>query len=113
MTTGNLTDLQHEILLETLARFADRIDRVDLYGSRARGDHLPGSDVDLILAGDIDLETLLSIAVALEESWLSINADVQRYSDRLEPGFAANVAKDAVPLFTREDLLGARASRAA
>lgn len=110
MRIDGLTLQQHEVLLRTLAPFADRIERVDLYGSRARGDHYPGSDVDLIVAGDVDLETLLSIAVALEESSLSIFADVQRYSARLAPAFAQNVERDAKTLFTRDDLLSAQAA---
>lgn len=108
MRTTNLTQQQHDTILGALAPFADKIERVDLYGSRARGDHQPGSDVDLIVAGKIDLETLLAMAVALDESYLSIFADIQRYSDRLDPAFSSNVARDARLLFTRDDLLAAQ-----
>lgn len=73
-----LTAQQYDVLRRTLAPFAHLIERIDVYGSRARGTHHPGSDINLIVAGPLQLEDLLKIAVALEESELSIFADVNR-----------------------------------
>ena len=108
-TPDFLTPKQHHILLDVLSRFADKIDRVDVYGSRARGDHRPGSDIDLILAGDLSLEDVLRISVALDESYLSIYADVARYGDNRNETFAGEVARDARTLFTAQTLREARA----
>ena len=102
-----LTARQREQLLTVLGCFAPRISRVDVYGSRARGDAEPGSDVDLILAGDLDYAALARIGSALADSYLSIFADVTAYS-LLEPGsFAMEVKRDALTLFTAEDLANA------
>lgn len=108
MPPDYLTPTQYDVLLRTFARFADRVERVDVYGSRARRTHRPGSDIDLIVAGDVDLEDILRIAVALEDSDLSIFADVQRYSDTMTPSFAREIARDATTLFTRDQLLTAK-----
>lgn len=109
MKPDYLTQMQYDVLLRTFAPFADRVERVDVYGSRARGTHRTGSDIDLIVAGDAELEDVLRMAVALEESDLSIFADIQRYSDTLTPSFAREVARDAKTLFTRAELLAAHA----
>ena len=104
-----LTEQQYQALRRSLAPFARLLERVDVYGSRARGTHRPGSDIDLIVLGSVQLEDLLRIAVALDESGLSISADVTRYSEQLSPAFTVEVARDARPLFTQEELLAAQA----
>lgn len=107
-----LTEPQYEALRRSLAPFARLLERVDVFGSRARGTHRPGSDIDLVVAGPVQLEDLLRIAVALDESSLSIFADVTRYSEHLSPEFAAEIARDARTLFTREELLAAQSEPA-
>ncbi|TKD52121.1 nucleotidyltransferase domain-containing protein [Sphingomonas baiyangensis] len=92
-------------MLAALAPFATVIERVELFGSRARGDHRPGSDVDLLLTGAIDLPMLMRIAAAIDDSDLSIHADVTRAEDA-GPELAAVLAREARPLFSRADLLG-------
>jgi predicted nucleotidyltransferase len=48
-----------------------------IYGSRAKGTHRPGSDIDLTLFGDaLDLDTLGRIASRLEESPIPYQVDL-------------------------------------
>jgi len=48
-----------------------------IYGSRAKGTHRPGSDIDLTLFGDaLDLDTLGQIAARLEESPIPYQVDL-------------------------------------
>jgi len=48
-----------------------------IYGSRAKGTHRPGSDIDLSLFGDaLDLDTLGQIATRLEESPIPYQVDL-------------------------------------
>ena len=111
----DLTAQQRSVLLGVLAQFCPPVERVDVYGSRATGTARPGSDVDLVLAGTIDWSTCARVRGALEESYLSIFADVAAY-DLLEGGgFRDQVLATALPLFDRAELLAARdpASRAA
>jgi hypothetical protein len=49
-----LTAAQLAALRSALAPHADRIERVDLFGSRATGRARPNSAVDLVIRGDID-----------------------------------------------------------
>lgn len=102
-----LTDMQRRRLLEVFGAFAPPVERVDVYGSRARGTARAGSDVDLIVAGQIDRTTIGRIASALDDSYLSILADVTAYSLLRDDGFAAAVRREAVPLFDADELAAA------
>lgn len=98
---------QRDDLLKVLGCFAPAVEWVDVYGSRARGDARPGSDVDLVLGGALNLGTVLRVASALEDSYLSIAADVTAYA-LLKPGrFAEQVRRDARRLFSAAELAAA------
>lgn len=107
----SLSAKQRQDLLAVFGCFSPPVTRVDVYGSRARGDGRPGSDVDLIVDGDVNLATVLRIASALEDSYLSIAADIAAYA-LLKPGaFADRVRCDAKPLFMAADLAAAPSFR--
>lgn len=108
-----LTPTQRSVLLAALAGFADTVERVDIHGSRARGTHRPGSDIDLVLAGSLDWRTVARIAGAIEDSKLSIFADVTAYALLEDDSYRGEILRTARPLFTREDLMAARSLAAA
>jgi predicted nucleotidyltransferase len=51
-----------------------------LYGSRAKGNFKPGSDVDLSLKGEIDFSTLLRISHALDDANMPYRVDVNVFN---------------------------------
>lgn len=65
MTPG-LTPEEIAIITEILRAFP-AVESAVLFGSRAMGNHKPGSDVDLVLKGDLDLDELTKIAYRLNE----------------------------------------------
>jgi predicted nucleotidyltransferase len=53
------------------------VQKAIIYGSRAKGTHRPGSDIDLTLLGEaLDLDTLGQIATRLEESTIPYQVDL-------------------------------------
>ena len=57
-----------------------RIEKVILYGSRAKGTHRNGSDIDLTLIGkDLDLTTLFEIETVLDDLLLPYKIDLSIY----------------------------------
>ena len=52
------------------------IDEVVIYGSRAKGNFRNGSDIDITLKGDIDLETLNKISAKLDDLLLPYLIDL-------------------------------------
>ena len=97
------------------ARFADRIDRVSVFGSRALGRARPASDIDLAVYGAIDDVELARIWSLLDESSLAVTVDIVRYDGLGSASLRRHIDQCGKPLFDRDELLVARdaASRAA
>lgn len=66
---------QREAIRSVLARYP-QITSAVLYGSRAMGRYRPGSDIDLVLLGDIDLVLLNAISNALDDLLLPYAIDL-------------------------------------
>jgi predicted nucleotidyltransferase len=107
-----LTPCERAILRSTFARFADRIDRVAIFGSRALGRSAPASDIDLVVYGEIDDAAVARIWTLLNESSLAVTADIVRYGALGDAPLRRHIDQCAKPLFEREELRDA-ASHAA
>lgn len=59
-----------------LEPWADRITSVEVFGSRAAGDHRPNSDLDLLLRGDLDQRAVDRLWTLFHESNLPFTVDV-------------------------------------
>src|SRR5690554_5835553 len=54
-----------------------QIEQVIIYGSRAKGDYSPGSDIDLVMIGsELGIQDILDIRVELEELDLPHSIDL-------------------------------------
>lgn len=100
----DLTTPQRAALLSVFSPYADRIDTVGVYGSRAQGSARPGSDVDLVVYGRISRSDIADIAHTLDESDLSIFADVIAYDGIGHTTLKAQIDRWMRPLFQRDDL---------
>ena len=75
------------------------IDKVYLYGSRARGDNRPNSDIDLALLGD---NIKSSVILAIQEAAGLYKVDVINLSDEWDRDFVEEFEKDAVLIYELE-----------
>lgn len=57
---GDIHDLTQEVVASTFDLLADKIYKIILYGSYARGDFTPESDVDIMVILDCPKEEVLS-----------------------------------------------------
>lgn len=96
------------VLIRETARFLsidENIRFAFLFGSRARGDYRPGSDIDIGIYYERvpDLLKLGGDIVSLQEL-TGLKADVVELKSLpyRKPEFAHAIAKDAVPIFMRE-----------
>jgi predicted nucleotidyltransferase len=78
MNRFGLTDSERELVCEVLRRH-EEVTEVKIFGSRAKGNSQPSSDVDLTLWGNISFSTLAAIAGELDELPLPYIFDVQAY----------------------------------
>jgi uncharacterized protein len=100
----DLTDPQRTALLCVFSSYADRIDAVGVYGSRAQRSARPGSDVDLVVYGPVSPTDIADIAHDLDESDLSIFADVIAYERIGYAPLKAQIDRWMQPLFRRDEL---------
>lgn len=99
---------QLAIIADVLRPYADRIDKVCLFGSRAVGEARPMSDIDLVIYGALSQAEIDRIWTLFEDSSLSVTVDVTTYDLIAYPPLRHHVDKVAATLLTREDLLGKR-----
>jgi predicted nucleotidyltransferase len=69
-----------EAIQQVFAQYPD-LEKATLYGSRAKGNYRPGSDIDLTLEGErLDLNTLHKIEDAIDELLLPYKMDLSLLS---------------------------------
>ena len=93
------------VLRDILARYADRIDRVGLFGSRATGAARRNSDIDLVVYGRLDAAGIDRLWTLFEDSPLSVSVDVVAYADDLYPPLRRHIDAMSLPLFSHADLV--------
>jgi uncharacterized protein len=100
-----LTQSQRTALQSVFVPFADKIDIVGVYGSRAQGRARPGSDVDLVIYGSVTENDVARMQMNLDESDLSIFADVVAYEKIAQTSLREQIDKWMKPLFHRQELM--------
>jgi len=79
------------------------VEKAVLYGSRAKGNFKPGSDIDLTLMGEgIDDRLSSRIYWALDDLLLPWQIDLSLFSKLRHPGLIDHIQRVGIPLFDRE-----------
>jgi predicted nucleotidyltransferase len=89
-------------LCDVFSRY-DEIEKVILYGSRARGTHKPASDIDLALVGDkITFAMYNALSDDVDALELSCFAEMSnyRYMSR-NPCLIENVERDGIVIYSK------------
>lgn len=93
-----------EQLYSQLAALAQRhrADKLVLFGSRARGDHTPRSDIDLAVYGMPENERP-AFWLEAEDLPTLLKFDIVHISPNMNPLFLQNIEKDGVTLYAAEN----------
>lgn len=85
-----------------LALFPE-VEKAVLFGSRAKGTHKPGSDIDLSLMGEeLDWRLIGKIYDALDDLLLPYRFSLILLDRETDPDVAAHIARVGIPLFQRQ-----------
>jgi len=96
--------LNKEIIRKITGVFAGHgnIDEVVLYGSRAKGNYSPGSDIDLTLkGGGLGLEQLNKIITELDDLLLPYTFDLSIYSQIENVDLLSHIARVGIVFYRR------------
>lgn len=77
-----------------------RIERVILYGSRAKGNYRPGSDIDLCVVGaDLGVTDLLRIETEIDDLLLPWKVDLSLHHRIEDPGLLGHIERVGLPIY--------------
>ncbi len=89
-------------IVETFAEHAN-VDEVVLYGSRAKGNYKPGSDIDLTIKGEgLDLEQINKISNDLDDLLLPYTFDLSIFHHITNSDLLNHIERVGKVLYTRE-----------
>jgi len=97
-----LTDRAIAEIQAVLAQFPD-VERAVLYGSRAKGNHRPGSDIDLTLIGTgLTSKILGQIQGELEDGYLPYSFDVSLLNQITQPDLIEHIRRVGVVFYEKK-----------
>ena len=101
MNTG-LTSKEQRDIQDVFSRYHD-IEKVLMYGSRAKGNYKPSSDIDLTLIGEnITLDLLFKIEMDLDNLLLPYKFDISVYHSISDPDFLEHIDRVGKPVYLKK-----------
>ena len=95
-----ITPKTFDFLMKTFGDF-NQIDEVIIFGSRAMGNFKKGSDIDLAMKGNIDLDTIARLKTKLnDELPIPYLIDIVDYHSISNPALKEHIDKEGKKLFT-------------
>ena len=93
-----VTSIVHQVLAEFPA-----VEKAVIYGSRAKGTHKPGSDIDLTLFGeDLTSDILRQISSRLDEAPIPHTVDLSLYAQLDHENLREHINRAGRPFYTRQ-----------
>ncbi len=90
--------------IHKVLRYYPQVEMAILYGSRAKGTHNNGSDIDLTLQGGIDLtfDILGKILVDLDNQFLPYSIDLSIFTDISDTDLIAHIRRVGIVLYRKD-----------
>jgi uncharacterized protein len=104
-TTADKLGLSQTTLdkLNSIFRQHNTISLVLIYGSRAKGNYRPGSDIDLtIKGGNLEFAELMQIQDQIDDLYLPYTVDLSHYSQLTNPDLIAHIDRVGVVIYDRD-----------
>lgn len=99
-----LTERDMKTITSILSNYSE-VQKVDLFGSRAKGNYKLGSDIDLVVMNKgLSSKTLLNISRDFEESLLPYFVDIVSFHDITNQDFTDHIERVGTPFFEQSTL---------
>lgn len=96
--------LEDKIIKELENVFASnpKVDKAFVFGSRAKGNYRPDSDIDIAIKGiELDFEDVLNLGVKLDELNLTYKIDLLDYHKISEPALTEHIDRIGIEFYSR------------
>jgi len=95
--------LKEAIINQIISVFSQypQVQKVLLYGSRAKGNYRNGSDIDLTLVGDVSYSQLSSIEDKIDDLLLPYSFDISIFSDIDNPDLINNINRIGIVFYEK------------
>lgn len=88
--------------IQAILKQFPEVEEAILYGSRAKGNYRPNSDIDLTLVGEkLDFSLLLQIEIALDELLLPYKIDLSLFSKLNSEGLIDHIKRVGVKFYEK------------
>ena len=79
-----------------------KVDKAYVFGSRAKGNYRPDSDIDIAIKGiDITLNDILKMSVAFEDKGIKNKIDLIDYTSIKEPALQEHIVRVGIEFYSR------------
>ncbi|MFN5514730.1 MAG: nucleotidyltransferase domain-containing protein [Cyanobacteriota bacterium] len=78
------------------------IEQAILYGSRAKGNYRPGSDIDLTLVGDLSGTRFLALQTQLDDLLLPYTLDISLFSQLKYPPLLNHIQRVGIRFYSAQ-----------
>ncbi|WP_298551027.1 nucleotidyltransferase domain-containing protein [uncultured Parabacteroides sp.] len=90
----------HQAIIDRIFSQYPHVEEAVVFGSRAKGNYKPGSDIDFAIKGsNLTREDLCSLAGAFEASLLPFFVDLLSYSSITNPDLKAHIDRVGVTIY--------------
>ena len=89
--------------LRSIFRKYPQVNQVILYGSRAKGNYRPSSDIDLTLVGEVEWSDFQKIEVDLDDLLLPYQIDLSIMSHISNPELLKHIQRVGQPFYQRSN----------
>jgi len=104
MENSGLTKKEIESINSVFSKYA-QIEEVLIYGSRAKGNYRPASDIDLTIKGkNIDLTLQTEIEFDLDDLLLPYKFDTSIYDKISNPKFIDHIDRTGIKLYDKKSI---------
>ena len=96
--------LEQHIIDKLIAVFVQnpKVDKAFVFGSRAKGNYRPDSDIDIALKGpDLNTDDIIAMSVAFEEKGITHKIDLINYNTIKEPELKDNIDRVGIEFYSR------------
>ena len=96
--------LEQHIIDKMIAVFEQhsKVDKALVFGSRAKGNYRPDSDIDIAIKGqDLNTDDIIAMSVAFEEKGITHKIDLINYHTIKEPDLEDHIVRVGIELYSR------------